>query len=379
MIGRVTDPLPPVIESDATAPGRVEVRAGDGAPPWLACALEVASVAEIVGLLIAARRTGRLDVKDGVGARSMFFENGQYTGAVSTHVADRLGEVLWRTGRLSADQLLIAGEQVKEGKLLGRALVELGFIEPASLRRALVEQAIHVFEAACLEESGHALFMADIFHKNPLRFGVATKDLVEGAIIRTREHRELRRKLGSLDRACKLASPQPVGVPLDEKALALLQLAASARNKELTGRELIDKASLGRIDGARALLTLVDHKFIVAKDSVADEQLKVKRLCAAINLVMSALDDSGFGVGDQVREYFDSPPPSYEEALSGLTLAQPLDENAALEAAAFLTGGMPTMIAALQAVLDDALLLAVDTLPAELTKRVQERVMALGA
>lgn len=370
----MADPPRLVIESQ-----QVQVSAAEGAPPWLACALEVASVAEIVGVLIAARRTGRLDVKDAVGARSMFFENGQYTGATSTHTADRLGAVLWRNGRLSADQLLIAGEQVKEGKLLGRALVELGFIEPASLRRALVDQAIQVFEAACLEESGHALFMADIFHKSPLRFGVATKNLVEGAIIRTREHRELRRKLGSLDRACELASPQPMGVPLDEKSLALLQLAASARKKELTGRELIEKASLGRIDGARALLTLVEHRFIIVKESAADEQLKVKRLCAAINLVMAALDDSGFGVGDQVREYLDSPPPSYEDALSGLSLAQPLDESVALQHAAFIAGGTQVMIAALQAVLDDALLLVVDTLPDELTRRVQERVKALGA
>lgn len=366
-----------IIESDAASPGRVEVRAAEGAPPWLACALEVASVAEIVGLLIAARRTGRLDVKDGVGVRSMFFESGQYTGAKSTHPADRLGQVLWRYGRVSADQLMIADEQVKEGKLLGRALVELGFIEPASLRRALVDQAIQVFEAACVEESGHALFLADVFHKKPLRFGVATKSLVEGAILRTREHRDLQRKLGSLDRPYQLTTPQPTGVALDERSLALLQLAANARKKKLTGRELIDKAALGRIDGARALLALIEHRFIVARDSAADEHLKVKRLCAAINLVMAALDDSGFGVGDQVREWLDSPPPAFEEALSGLSLAQPLDENVALEQAAFIAAGATAMITALQAVLDDALLHAFDTLPDELTARVQERVRAL--
>lgn len=359
------------------ATNQVEVREGENTPPWLACALEVASVAEIVGLLIAARRTGRLDVKDPIGTRSMFFENGQYTGASSTHTPDRLGDVLWRSGRISADQHLIAGEQVKEGKMVGRALLDLGFLEPAGLRRALVDQAIQVFEAACLEETGHALFMADVFHKNPLRFGVATKDLVEGAIKRTREHRELMRKIGSLDRTCKVVTPQPEGVPLDEKSLAVLQLAASARKKALTGRELIAKASLGRIDGARALLTLMQHHFIEAKDTAADEQLRIKRLCTAINLVMAALDDGGFGVGDQVREYMNSPPPAFEEALSGLSLAQPLDEDAAVQHAKFV--GEAQMIAALQAVLDDALLQATDTLPTELTTKVQARVKALGA
>jgi hypothetical protein len=342
----------------------------------------VASAAEVVGMLIAAKRTGRLDVQDAQGTRSLFFETGEYTGSMSTHAADRLGEVLWRSGKLSAEQMLVAGEQVKEGKLLGRVLIELGFIEPPALRRSLVDQAIQVFEAACLEETGYALFRADQFHRNALRFGVATKQLVEGAIVRAREHRDLLRKLGSLDRKIDVVTPAPAigfGQALDDKSLALLQLAASARKKELTGRDLIGKANLGRIDGARALLALLERGFFSARQSLADEQLKVKRLCAAINLVMAALDDAGFGVGDLVREYCDKPPPSYDEALSGLSLAQPLDEATTLNHAQFITGGCSAMIKALQAVLDDALLQADDTLPPDLTQRVVDRVRALGA
>src|SRR5207237_10385695 len=111
-------------------------------------------------------------------------------------------------------------------------------------------------------------------------------------------------------------------------SLAWLQLAASGRGREVTGRDLIERANLGRIDGARALLTLIEKKLLAPRASQADEQLRIKRLWAAINLVVSALDDAGFGVGDQVREYLDKPPSSYEEAWSGLSLAQPLDEAA---------------------------------------------------
>ncbi len=361
----------------AEAPG-LRVQAAEDSPPWLVCDLEVASVAEIVGMLIAAKRTGRLDVVDGGGTRTLFFETGEYTGSMSTHTPDRLGEVLWRSGRLSADQVLIASEQVKEGKMLGRALIELGFIEPASLRRALVDQAIQVFEGACVEETGHAVFRADQFHKNPLHFGVATRQLVDGAIVRVREHRDLMRKLGSLDRPYEVVTPAPSGQGLDEQALAVLQLVASARNKQLTGRELVHKANLGRIDGARALLTLVERGFLSTRASRGEEELMVKRLCTAVNLVMAALDEGGFGVGDQVREYLDAPPPSFEEALSALSLKEPLDEESTLQHAQFITGGCGAMIKALQALLDDALLQAVDTLPAELTRKVADRVKALG-
>jgi hypothetical protein len=357
------------------------VKAREGGPPWLACDLEVAGVAEVVQLIMSARRTGRLDVIDPQGSRSLFFETGEFTGSTSSHTADRLGEVLWRSGRLSQDQVLIAAEQLKEGKMLGRALIELGFMEPSALRRALVDQAIQVFEAACFEEAGHLVFVADQFHRNPIRFGVATSQLVDGAIVRAREHRDLLRKLGSLDRPCDVVKPAPQGQPLEETALGLLQLATSSRQhsaQELTGRELIAKASLGRLGGARALHQLIDKGYLRPRDSAADEQLKIKRLCTAINLVMAALDEAGFGVGDQVREYLDSPPPSYEEALSGLSLAQPLDESAALQHADFITGGNAAMMVALQAVLDDALLQAGDTLPAELTARMMDRLKALG-
>jgi hypothetical protein len=362
----------------ASAPG-ISVQVAEGSPPWLACDLEVVNVAEIVGMLIAAKRTGCLDVIDAQGTRSLYFETGEYTGSASTHAADRLGEVLWRSGRLSADQVLIASEQVKEGnKMLGRALIELGFIEPQALRRALVDQAIQVFEGACLEETGHAVFRADQFHKNALRFGVATKQLVDNAIVRAREHRDLLRKLGSLDRPCDVITPAPSGQGLDEKSLALLQLLASARKKTFTGRDLIQKANLGRVDGARALLALIERGFLSVKASAADEQLKVKRLCAAINLVMAALDEGGFGVGDTVREYLDKPPASFEEALSGISLATPLDEQAVLAHAQFITGANAAMTKALQALLDDAVVQAVDTLPAELTTKVRDRLKALG-
>lgn len=353
------------------------IQATPSSPPWLACDLELVGVAELVGTLIAARRTGRLEITDAAGARALFFESGEYTGSSSQHAADRLGEVLWRSGRLALDQLMIAAEQVKEGKMIGRALIELGFLQPGELRRALVDQAVQVFQAACVEETGYAIFRADLFHRKPIRFGVSTAKLVESAVSSARAYRELLRKLGSLDRPLDVLTPVAKD-PLDERAAALLQLVASARKKELSGREVITKANLARVDGARALLTLVEMGCVRLRASAADEALRIKRLCAAINLTMAALDDAGFGVGAQVREHFQSPPPAFEEALANLTLDKPIDDAEAIEQSKFIAGGQPAMIKALEAVLDDALLQAADTLPELLTQKVRERVKALG-
>jgi hypothetical protein len=343
-------------------------------PPWLCCSLELVSVAELVVLLSGARRTGRLDVKNGDHVRSLYFESGQYTGSSSTHTADRLGEILWRSGRISLDQLVIGGEMIKEGKLLGRALIELGFLQPAELRAALLDQAQSVFEAACVEERGQAVFFADSFHKSPLRFGVKTQELVDGALKAAREHRERLRKLGSLDRTFFAENLSP-SASLPDSAIAVLQLAASSK-ASMTGRELIERAGLGPSAGVTALMHLIESGALSVDDG-DDASRRVRRLCSAINLVMAALDEGGFGVGDAVREYLENPPARYEDSLSGLSLKEPLDGDAVLQQATFTQGGVPGMVQALGAVLDDALLQAQDTLPEALTQKVLQRVHAL--
>ena len=375
----------------AEAPG-LQVSVALGGPLFLAASLELAPVAEVVSLLVRQRKSGRLDVIVDEGTRSLFFDTGSYTGSTSSFASDRLGEVLWRSGRISLDKLLIAGEQVKEGKLLGRALIELGFLEPKDLRACLVEQAVAVFRAACLEEHGVATFAGDVLHRAPLRFGISTEQIVEDAVLEAREHRETVRKVGRLDRcfvpikggALRPASSSggfdvtPTTRSLDEGEQALLQLAMSSKVPH-SGHELISRSGLGPYAGAQAVLALIEKGRLQALPSPSDHELRLRRLCQAITLAMAALDEAGFGTGDQVRELVENPPAALEEAFSGLTLKEPLDEGSVLQGAQFITGGVPQMNAALQAILDEALRQADDTLPTDVTGKVSERVQALLA
>jgi hypothetical protein len=369
----------------------LRIQAALDGPPFLAVSLELMPLAELISVLIRHRKSGRLEVKSAGGSRSLYFELGAYTGSTSTFTADRLGEVLWRNGRISLDKLLIAGELVKEGKLLGRALIELGFLEPKELRACLVEQALAVFQSACLEDRGLAAFQADALHKAPLRFGISTEQIVEDAVTQARAHRDTLRRLGRLDRrfgAVKAGTPRPAvdggfdvaptTSTLDEGEQALLQLAMSSKQPH-TGQELVEMAGLGSIAGARALLSLVEKGRLQSQPAPVDHEVRLRRLCQAITLAMATLDDAGFGTGDQVREIVENPPAAFEEALSGLTLKEPLDDTAVLQAAQFLAGGVPQMNSALQAILDEALRQAEDTLPAEVCEKVSARVSAVVA
>lgn len=345
----------------------------------LVASLDVLTVAELFAALAGARRTGRLEVLGPAGRRALFLEAGTFTGSTSTHDDDKLGQILWRTGRVSLDQVLIGTEMAKEGKKLGRVLVELGFLDPLELRKGLIAQAVLVFEAACLETQGDAVFTMDAKHPSPIRFGVSTGELIGEALKRVDEHRELLKKLGALDKPLRTNGAPPPHAPLQDAEQAMLQLAVSSQAR-LTGGKLIDKSGLGALDGARTLLSLLEKGLLTDKEQKsADDHvlLRVKRLCAAINLVMAALDDAGFGVGDSVREYVQNPPASYEEALSGVSLDGPLEEDAVLQHAKFVSTGLHGLEAALAAVLYDALMQARDTLAADLTAKLEERVGAL--
>jgi hypothetical protein len=347
----------------------------EGNAAWLVCSLRAVSVGELVILLLNGKRTGRLEVNSSTGVRSLYFEGGGFAGATSTNDDDRLGESMWRAGRISLDQLMIASEMLKsEGKQLGRSLIDLGFIDPASLRDALIEQAVGIFEAVCLIDDGIATFVADQRHKTPLRLGVAGKKLLENALDKAREHREVLRKLGSLDSLVQRRATASPGLVREESQQAIMQLISHARAAKPM-RELIAASSLGLPAGARAVADLLHAGHL--ERVVVHDAASVAKLCDAITLVMTALDEGGFGVGDVVRELFDAPPPEHEDALGGLSLAQPLVVADVMQQAQFLSEGTTQMVRALQMVLDVAITQARDTLPPSLSVRVEERAKAL--
>ncbi|MEW5847991.1 MAG: DUF4388 domain-containing protein [Myxococcota bacterium] len=372
-MANTTEPLETLVETaELTLQGRRGAR-------WLACSLETLAVSDVVEMLVRARRSGCLQVTDGQGTRELYLESGQYTGATSTHLSDRLGEVLWRLGKLSLDQVLIAGEMAREGRKFGRCLVELGYISPTDVRGALVDQAMEIFSAACTQLSGHMVFHDERKHPQPMHFGMDTAAILQRAVAQVTEVRALEGKLVDLETPCAVLQPSPA-VHLGESEQALLQLAASSR-EGLGGRALIQRSGLGRLHGMRALRRLLDEGILrVAVKESEEEQLpaRIRKQCRGINAIMTALDGAGFGAGDALREFLANPPPFYEEALSGISLDDPLEPDAVLAHARFISGGLSAMETALSALIDDGMMQASDTLPEDDAEALRFQVESLG-
>jgi tetratricopeptide (TPR) repeat protein len=110
--------------------------------------LKEASLPDVIQLLFLGRRTGCLALADRHNFGTIYFEEGHIIYAAIVNRRDRLGDILVKSGRISADTLRQAIER-QEGDRehkLGEILVELGALkreELESYMRLQIEEAVY--------------------------------------------------------------------------------------------------------------------------------------------------------------------------------------------------------------------------------------------
>ena len=133
--------------------------------------LKEASLPDVIQLLFLGRRTGCLAVADGQNFGTIYFQDGQIVSASIVNRRDRLGDMLLRNNRITAEQLRRAVDtqgQARERRL-GVILVEQEAITPEALAeyvRLQVEEAVYFlftwtagtfnFESGVLPETGES-------------------------------------------------------------------------------------------------------------------------------------------------------------------------------------------------------------------------------
>jgi hypothetical protein len=131
--------------------------------------------------------------------RSIFFEGGNVVGATSTAPGERLGEILWRFGAITQEELdRIVQASVASGRRMGEAAIELEFVGPDELFHMMTRQVEEVFYAAALV--GRAtFFLFDGFDPGRLarRHLLSAGALLMEAARRTDELRFFREKIPS--------------------------------------------------------------------------------------------------------------------------------------------------------------------------------------
>lgn len=110
--------------------------------------LDEASLADVLQLLALSRKSGRLSVSDQSNLGHIFLEDGRITHAFLVNRRHRLGDILFRSGHITQDQLTEAIRLQEENpeKKVGEILLETKAISETALRHYMqvqIEEAIY--------------------------------------------------------------------------------------------------------------------------------------------------------------------------------------------------------------------------------------------
>src|SRR6185295_2920363 len=95
-------------------------------------------VAGLIARLHRERYNGRVTLRRGDAEKSLFFEEGRPVFATSNLPHDRMGDLLYREGKITREQHARSREIVAEtGRRMGEILVEMGFLKRRELLPAV--------------------------------------------------------------------------------------------------------------------------------------------------------------------------------------------------------------------------------------------------
>jgi uncharacterized protein DUF4388 len=156
---------------------------------------------ELIHDLSETRWTGLLTLTHMGFARSVTVQQGRMVFAASTSIDDRLGELLFRQGRISLRQYADAGAAVGPGKRLGAILVQQGALTPKDLMRAVVEHTQEIIYGAFQWTEGQYRLQEGAGAAEAITLKISTPDIIMEGIRRIDSWQRVQRAVGGLD-AC---------------------------------------------------------------------------------------------------------------------------------------------------------------------------------
>ncbi len=115
---------------------------------------------DVIGLLGQTGWRGELAVMDSHATRRLFFDRGNIVGVLTNAENERLGQVMYRFGALTAEQLQqLEHGMVNASRPIGELAVELGFVAPTDVFRLLRKQVEEVVLGVLTVDDGTFFFL----------------------------------------------------------------------------------------------------------------------------------------------------------------------------------------------------------------------------
>src|SRR6187431_1404427 len=214
------------------------------------------TLCDILALVAQTGWRGELVVLDDDEVRSIFLEQGNVVGAVTSVEEERLGSVLYRFGAITEQQHSQISAAAQGGKRFGEAAIELGVLKHDQIYAYIARQMEEIVFATLTVGDG-TFFFLDGFDESRLvsRHTVSANALLMDGVTRMDELRYFLQKIPSAEHIPFRVENR--GTPPDE-----LQIVYAAIDGMRNVGELGRHTGLGEFDTTKALYALVQAQHV---------------------------------------------------------------------------------------------------------------------
>jgi hypothetical protein len=252
------------------------------------------ALCDVVSLVANTGKRGELVVVSAEVSRSIYFDQGHVVGAQSTAINERLGEVLYRQGVLTREQVKECSEMAATGALrFGEAAVKKDFITRERLFALMARQTEEIFHGMLFESTGVFYFL-DSYDDAQLSFRhqLSVTALIREGVRRAHETRFFRARIPSQDHIPMWTEGR---VRPESDPLGLCAAIDGARSVF----DLCRVLGTGEFEVTRALFQLIQSGQIIMRPPRLGPEAVVAVYNQAISLLLCELD--AMDEGDNVR------------------------------------------------------------------------------
>ena len=249
------------------------------------------TMCDILALLSQAGWRGELMVFDGDMPRSIFFEAGNVLGARTSFDEERIGQILFRFGAITKQQLAAILALVRQGKRFGASAVRLGVLSDDEVYQYLRKQVEEIVYATLRVADGFYCFLED-FDETRLvsRQVLSGAMLLMDSVTRLDEMRFFRPRIPSSE---YVPQRNPTAIsPADEFTL-VWRMVDGERNIHDIGRD----TQLGEFEVTKQIFKLLQSRHV----SINPPRLRggaaevIELANQALREVHLAIDAAGLG------------------------------------------------------------------------------------
>ncbi|HTQ80734.1 MAG TPA: DUF4388 domain-containing protein [Thermoanaerobaculia bacterium] len=222
--------------------------------------LQSFGIADLFSLLNMSRRTGLLQVIDDPVKKSVWFRRGEIAFAASNQPEDRLGQILYRVGKLSQEALAEAERHLVPGKRFGAVLLERKLLDSAGLWWGIKYQIEEILYSIFRLGAGSFFFFDGNFLEEELaHFTIDTNNVLMEGYQRIDEWRLIREHIKS-PRTVLVQTGRKPKEKLEERLERLLRLV----DGRTTVEDLVRGTGWGEFNTYKILYKLLQAGLVTA-------------------------------------------------------------------------------------------------------------------